>query len=259
MPSGFAPGKITMGTSEASRLCPAGWVGALWLGLSPAGAGAIVTAPDDTTLALVRERLAGVAPADVADVRVWAPRWPHGAGAGESGPGGAGPGDAGPGGAGRGTPPGGDDVRGPWTLAYLDPDDFHARPSDEVVAAPMAEAADELGALEGDTGPDEAAVAGLRYANSPLFVVRRGGRIAAACGYNPWRDSFAHVMVLTHPAYRRRGLATAVASAASADAPAAAPPPGLVPQWRASADPSRTVAATLGYAQAGGQISVRVG
>jgi GNAT superfamily N-acetyltransferase len=234
LPAGFTPEKITMGTSPASRLCPEGWVGALWLGLGRADAGAIVTAPDDATLAVVRERLSGVAPADVTDPRVWTPR---------PTPGGDGP-----------PPPGVGDMRGPSTLAYLDPDDFRPRPSGEAVAVAMDKVHDQLAAIEAASGPDDTWMAGLRYATSPLFVVRRDGGIVAGCGYNPWRDSFAHMMVLTHPAHRRQGLAALVASAASAHALAA----GLVPQWRATAGPSRAVAAALGYTPAGGQVSLRL-
>lgn len=65
--AGFTPGRITMGTVTSSRLCPEGWVGMVWLGVSRASAGALVTAPSDDVLAIVADRLAGVAPAEVTD------------------------------------------------------------------------------------------------------------------------------------------------------------------------------------------------
>lgn len=221
--AGFTPERITMGTVASSGLCPEGWVGVVWLGLSRASAGALVSAPDDDVLAVVARRLAGVAPADVTDQSVWAA-------------------------------PADDDVRGPSTLAYLDADDFRPHPSPRVDRLAPSDAIDEVVALEEAAGRDDARLVGLRRATSPLFVVRDSGRIVAAGGYEIWRGTLAHMVVLTHPRYRRRGLATFVAGAATRYALDA----GLTPQWRTVSDSSRGVASALGYAQVGGQMSILV-
>jgi GNAT superfamily N-acetyltransferase len=90
---------------------------------------------------------------------------------------------------------------------------------------------------------------------SPVFVTRAAdGSVSAACGYRIWRDTLAHMCVLTHPDHRGRGLATMVGSAATAYALDA----GLVPQWRARVPASIAVAAALGYTMLGAQLSFRL-
>ncbi|MDQ6910294.1 MAG: hypothetical protein M3Z84_05855 [Actinomycetota bacterium] len=56
---------------------------------------------------------------------------------------------------------------------------------------------------------------GLAEITGPAFVIRlNNGVLAAACGFRLWPDGVAHFCVLTYPAHRRVGHATAVAAAA---------------------------------------------
>jgi GNAT superfamily N-acetyltransferase len=91
---------------------------------------------------------------------------------------------------------------------------------------------------------------------SPVSVIRAGGRVVAAAGYEVWGGELAQVGVLTDPRYRGRGLGTAVASAAVARAVGA----GLVAQWRArpAIVGSRRIARTLGFVDVGWQLMVRL-
>ncbi|GIF69144.1 hypothetical protein Ais01nite_71790 [Asanoa ishikariensis] len=61
--------------------------------------------------------------------------------------------------------------------------------------------------------------------------------------------------MLTAPEHRGRGLARAVAGAATTEALAV----GLLPQWRARPEASRRVGRVLGYRELGWQLSVRLG
>ncbi|WP_343949852.1 GNAT family N-acetyltransferase [Spirilliplanes yamanashiensis] len=138
------------------------------------------------------------------------------------------------------------DVLGPAVLAYLDPAAF--RP------APGPVGAEPLGALLAAAGPDEAGESGLADAEQVFTVADDAGRVVAAGGYERWPGGLAHVCVLTHPAERGRGHGRRAASAAVAAALAE----GLRPQWRARPEPSRRLAAALGFAERGAQLSLRL-
>ncbi|MGW2939779.1 GNAT family N-acetyltransferase [Streptomyces sp. NPDC001156] len=85
-------------------------------------------------------------------------------------------------------------------------------------------------------------------------MVRAGGGVIAAAGYQSWPGGIAHVCVLTDPAWRARGLAQVTASATVAHAFAA----GLLPQWRARPLASRRVASALGFQEWGAQLSIKL-
>lgn len=166
---------------------------------------------------------------------------------------------------------------GPAELAYLAPADFQSygderprdldrsrdtdrrrdpgRPRDAGQPAPGVEWAgpDALAELVAAVDPaeaDESGLAGLPRA----AVVRSGGQVIAAAGYDRWPAGTAHLCVLTHPDHRGRGDATRAAAVATADALAA----GLLPQWRARVRPSLRVADKLGYRVLGEQRSLRL-
>lgn len=148
-----------------------------------------------------------------------------------------------------------DQVLGPATLAYLDADDFVPAAGGVVDRLPAAATtASALDALLAATSPAEADESGLAGITSDAFVVRDGSTVVAAAGYRLWPAATAHMLVLTAPAYRRRGLARRVSSAAAAAALA----DGLLPQWRARPAASRRVAAALGFREYGSQLSVRL-
>ncbi len=143
------------------------------------------------------------------------------------------------------------EVIGPATLAFLDETDF--RPVEAEVQA-VAPGHQDLAGLVGSVTPEDAREAGLEYITSPVFTVRNQDSVIAAAGYELWPGSVAHVCVLTAPAHRGRGLAQAVASAATREALRN----GLFPQWRARPAASRRVAQRLGFRELGAQISFRV-
>ncbi|MBR7834740.1 GNAT family N-acetyltransferase [Actinospica durhamensis] len=229
----FGPaGTVNVGVSPASSMCPPGWVGLVILGGS-----AIVTAPDDAAAARVRAAFAEVPADTLTDADVVRTLLPV------------------------------VDILGPTALGYLSAADF--RPVDALSAAPadadrpaaairieqLPVGHPDLCALEEAAGEQDAAEASIDEITSPVFVVREGEVVMAACGYQAWPSRTAHVCVLTHPDWRGRGLARATASATVAHALAE----GLLPQWRARVPPSRRVARTLGFREIGTQISIELG
>ncbi|WP_369143042.1 GNAT family N-acetyltransferase [Streptomyces sp. R44] len=215
----FTPGgTVSVIVSPESRLCPSGWVGVVALAGS-----AIVTVPSEKTAATVRTAFSGLpveALVDAASVRDVLP-------------------------VAR--------TLGPATLAYASPEGFRpvTGPS-PVERLPAGHPA--LRALEAAAGQEDSAEASLDEITSPAFVVREGGRVVAAAGYEGWPRRTAHISVLTAPQARGRGLARTAASAAVAHALAA----GLLPQWRARPPASRRVAAALGFEELGAQLSLEL-
>jgi GNAT superfamily N-acetyltransferase len=226
VPGGWVPGKITIESSPASRIAPPGWVGAIWLGAGSIAAGALITTPDETQAAAVRDTVGTAIPEQATDRMAWRSLWP--------------------------TSPG--RILGPAELAYLDRPDFASRSGEPVEAVALADIADAVAALEHDAGPDDANEVGITDATSPLFAIRRGATVAAVCAYRPWVGRLAHMMVLTHPDHRGLGLAQRAATEASRHALEA----DLVPQWRARVPASQAVARALGYTTVGAQLSLRL-
>jgi GNAT superfamily N-acetyltransferase len=144
-------------------------------------------------------------------------------------------------------------VLGPAAVGYVDAATFRPVPSPlDVRELPAGHA--DLDALYTVAGLLEREESGVGEVTSPVWVVYEDGAVVAACGYAVWPGSFAHVSVLTAPAYRRRGLARVVASAAVVHALRH----GMLPQWRAAPMPSRRVAHALGFRRLGTQLSVRI-
>ncbi len=200
--------------APGSRLCPPGWVGVVVL-----GGEAIVTVPDEGVLEPVRKACVSLTLAGLTDVVALGERLPI------------------------------RETLGPATLAYCDEAGFRAvgEPVERAVVADLRD-------LVASVPADEAGEAGLDDITSPAFVLRDGGRVVAAAGYESWPGAAAHVSVLTAADHRGRGLARMVASAAVADAFAA----GLLPQWRARPAASRRVAQALGFTELGAQLSFRL-
>jgi GNAT superfamily N-acetyltransferase len=147
------------------------------------------------------------------------------------------------------------DVRGPAVLAYADAGCF--RPHEGVGVATVGAGDAGVVGLVAACGGEDADESSITEMTSPVSVVRAGGRVVAACGYEVWGGEVAQVGVLTDPRYRGRGLGTAVAGAAVARAVAA----GLVAQWRArpAIVGSRRIARTLGFVDVGWQLAARLG
>ncbi|GAA2483261.1 GNAT family N-acetyltransferase [Streptomyces longisporus] len=220
VPVPFPPiGDVNVAVSPESGMCPAGWVGVVALGGS-----AIVTAPDDSAAAIVRDALRDLpvqAVVDADSVRTVLPV---------------------------------SRVLGPAVLAYLSPERFRTVHHDVPTVDQLPPNERELRKLEEMAGPEDADEAGLDEITSAAFVVRERGQVVAAAGYRTWPGRTAHICVLTAPQARGRGLARVTGSATVAHALAA----GLLPQWRARRPASRRVAAALGFAELGAQLSVEM-
>ncbi|MFD8009518.1 GNAT family N-acetyltransferase [Streptomyces sp. NPDC058955] len=221
VPVEFAPegGGVDVVVSPESGLCPAGWVGVVTLGDA-----ALVTVPDESTAAVVRDALA----------RLSVDAWVDGASVREVLPVAA--------------------TLGPAALAYVSPEGFRPTEAGALSVERLPARHPALRRLEESAGDDDAGEAALDEITSPAFVVRRQGRVVAAAGYQAWPHRTAHICVLTAPAERGRGLARVTGSAAVAHALAA----GLLPQWRARPPASRRVAASLGFVELGFQLSVEL-
>ncbi|MGI5156360.1 GNAT family N-acetyltransferase [Microbispora sp. CA-102843] len=216
------PGGVTVVVSPQSWMCPPGWTGVVTL-----DGAALVTVPE----ADLAEPLRHALPAD----RMNLSRLPARLSAPLS------------------APLSVRDVLGPATLAYLDAGDFAAAHTGTRVERLPAGHPD-IGGLVASVGRQDAEESGVEEIASGVWVVRDGRDVVAAAGYRPWLDTAAQLSVLTAARCRGRGLARAVASAAVADALA----DGLLPQWRARAEPSRRVARALGFQEAGAQINLLV-
>ncbi|ROQ81765.1 hypothetical protein EES39_13715 [Streptomyces sp. ADI92-24] len=220
VPVAFAPaGGVTVVVSQDSGLCPAGWVGAVALGGS-----SIVTVPDRSAAVLVRDALAGLSPEHVVNDTLVRDVLPVAR------------------------------TLGPAALSYVAPEGFRPVEAGVLPVEHLPAGHPELRRLEMAAGDEDAGEAALNDITSPVFVVREHGEVVAAAGYLRWPRRTAHIGVLTAPAVRGRGLARVTGSAAVAHALAA----GLLPQWRARPPASRRVAAALGFAELGSQLSIEI-
>jgi GNAT superfamily N-acetyltransferase len=175
-----------------SALCPRGWVGLLSLD-------GTVTAvvPDAAQVPMAQAALAGQTPAQVTTAEVVVPRFGGVA-----------------------------ELLGPAALFYpTAPLSGSPRERQHVVRA----GPDGLGDLLHAAGAEDANESGLGDISALAFVIRDQVAIVAACGWQAWPARIAHLCALTRPAYRRQGLAQAVAAQAIDEAVAE----GLLPQWRA--------------------------
>jgi RimJ/RimL family protein N-acetyltransferase len=210
---------VSVAVAPESRLCSPGWAGIVVI----EGA-ALATAPDQETACLIEQALGGLAADALTSAGVLGRRLPIA------------------------------EIRGPATLAYLDPSAFRPQPA---VTTPLDLDHPAFRAFLQATEANEAAdleESGIGEITTPAFAVRQDGQVVAAAGYRDWPGGAAHLSVLTVAAARGRGLARAAASAAVAHAIAA----GKLPQWRARPEASRRVARTLGFRELGAQVSVRL-
>jgi RimJ/RimL family protein N-acetyltransferase len=144
---------------------------------------------------------------------------------------------------------------GPAWLGYADEGDFRPAPAH---GARLLGAADEpaLRALAAAAGAIAWEHSGIEYGREPIWGVFADDVLAAAAGIEVWSGGLGHLGVVTHPAYRGRGLATAVASSATRDGLAR----GLVMQYRTltANGPSMAVGRKLGYVAYATTLAVRL-
>lgn len=147
-----------------------------------------------------------------------------------------------------------DRIVGPASLAYVDEETFvpsrtpGVRLLDHKDAAKFAELRDDCDRVEWEHGDVE-------LGRNPVFGAFEDGRIIAVASWDT-RGDVANVGVVTHPAYRRRGLGRAVASATTAHLLAA----GELPQWQTLVDNAASIAVgrALGYTELYQSIAVRL-
>ncbi|GGN88135.1 hypothetical protein GCM10011579_081640 [Streptomyces albiflavescens] len=211
-------GGLDVVTSPASQLAPPSWAGIVVLGDS-----AIVTAPTDTAMQVLRRILAMMPTSSLTSpdtVRAVLPV---------------------------------NEVLGPAVLGYVSRDGFRPVTADRRIER-LAPGHQDLMTLVKSVPPEDADESGMDEITSAAFVVRKGTDVVAAAGFQAWPAAVAHLCVLTAPGERGRGLARQVASAAVAQALA----DGLLPQWRARPMASRNVARALGFRELGSQLSLRL-
>ena len=183
----------------------------------------LITAPDQASADLIEHALSGVPAASVTSAQVLGGRLPIA------------------------------EVRGPATLAYLDPVEFRPAPGNAITALDPGHPGFRRFLLA--VSPDDREESGMAEISTPAFTVQERGQVVAAAGYRNWPGETAHLSVLTAPAARGRGLARAAASAAVAHAIESQ----QLPQWRARPEASRRVARALGFRELGSQVSIRLG
>jgi GNAT superfamily N-acetyltransferase len=211
-------GGVEVVVSAGSRICPPGWSGVVVIG--DAG---IATVPQDSLIQVLSKVLAGLPLPAVTDADQLRTRLPI------------------------------RDVLGPATLAYLDA--AHFRPVEGRTAVEeLPPDGGDLAALLASVNAADAEESGLGEITSKAFAVRSPTGLVAVAGYRVWPGSTAHLSVLTAPEHRGQGLAQVVASAAAKNALENE----LLPQWRARPEPSRRVAAALGFHQLGSQLSMNL-
>jgi len=211
-------GGVEVVVSAGSRICPPGWGGVVVVG--DAG---IATVPHDSLIQVLSEALADLPLPAVTDADQLRTRLPI------------------------------RNVLGPATLAYLDGADFRPVEGRTVVEELPPEHGD-LAALLASVNAEDAEESGLSEITSQAFAVRGSTGLVAVAGYRHWPGSTAHLSVLTAPEHRGQGLAQVVASVAARSALANQ----LLPQWRARPEPSRRVAAALGFRHLGSQLSMNL-
>ncbi len=110
--------------------------------------------------------------------------------------------------------------------------------------------------LQNACGPEEWEHGRCDVTEQPASGVFIEGTLAALAGYEIWGGTIAHICVVTHPAFRGCGHATAAVAHLAARALQA----GLLPQYRTllSNSPSMQVAQKLGFAQYGSTIAARI-
>lgn len=143
---------------------------------------------------------------------------------------------------------------GPASLAYLPVTVVGLRHDPRVTSVPAGH--ESVQHLAAACGPQDAQESGISAVASSLAVWLVGDRVVAASGHQVWHGQLGHLSVLVDPAFRGRGLGTAVASRAVAQVLEA----GLVPQWRARSTllASRQIARTLGFVELGRQATYKL-
>jgi RimJ/RimL family protein N-acetyltransferase len=98
---------------------------------------------------------------------------------------------------------------------------------------------------------------GSEFRPNEMAGVFRGQELAALASYQIWGEQIAHIAIVTHPAFRRLGYATAAVSCLTRNVLERM----LVPQFRTLEGnaPSMAVARRLGFVHYGTSLALRLG
>jgi len=135
-------------------------------------------------------------------------------------------------------------ILGPALVNYADRSSFQSR-ADLNAREISVNDADEYRDLVTALDSTELHASGLSADVFPAFGVFHDGKLCAVANYSVWDECIAHIVVATHPAWRRRGFAKAVVHALATHAFDR----GLILQWRAlhSNPNSLNLASQLGF------------
>jgi RimJ/RimL family protein N-acetyltransferase len=146
-------------------------------------------------------------------------------------------------------------IIGPAWIGYLDEESsILAESSADVLTG--ASLLKRLPELQHDCNAVEWEHSGLGNSNEFIAGYELNGKVAAAAGYERWGSRLAHIGVITHPAYRGKGLGRRVVREAARHAVGQQ----LVPQYRtlfANAAAMR-IAESLQFKKYGESIAVRL-
>ena len=103
-------------------------------------------------------------------------------------------------------------ILGPAEAHYADETTFRS-PESSVARALQPEDRVACQRFQAALSPTEAEDSGFNAAVFPAFGAFSGSTLCAAANYSIWKPSIAHIIVATHPDYRRRGYAKAAIGA----------------------------------------------
>jgi GNAT superfamily N-acetyltransferase len=146
-------------------------------------------------------------------------------------------------------------ILGPAHVYYADSTTF--RPESALAGRPISSGdAGAYRSLAAALDSNELEDSGFSGDAFPAFGAFSGDVLCAAASYSVWEPSIAHIIVATHPRYRRRGFASAAIRTLAAHAFDR----GLILQWRTVAwnENSLALARSLGFSHYCSTLYVRL-
>jgi len=146
---------------------------------------------------------------------------------------------------------------GPAWLGYADAGSFRPPAADGSARMLVADDSAVVEQLRAACTPLEWEQGGSAVGHDPIAGSFVDGTLAALAGYETWGGKIAHIAIVSHPAYRGRGLARAAVVTVARHALAHA----LILQYRTleSNTPSRRIADALGFVPFARSLAIRLG
>jgi GNAT superfamily N-acetyltransferase len=147
-------------------------------------------------------------------------------------------------------------VIGPAAIRYADRETLRPLPPDPDTRLLTPHDAEVFAALRRAFTDSEWEDGGSELGEHPVAGAFADRVLASIAGYEVWGEAIAHVSVVTHPAFRRRGLGAAAVSRIAAEALRR----GLLAQYRAleTNAPSLAIADRLGFQPYARSLAVRL-